>query len=252
MSDATAVLSGIEKLREELLGIAQAVEANENTTVAFDRHRRWKKRAVPWLRENVSASEAEGLDGPSGGLSLMDPMGNVLRQLQADDSYLATLADEIREHPEAVIPWAGAPDWSALQAPEGLHQAARHLRLNARIVEATRHDLEAGHYRQAVAEAGTAILTRLKELSGISDQDGAKLVSSALFGDRPKLLVNPLSSLAQKDEQTGLGHLALGYILGLHNPCTHDQQWPMEQIGALQALTTAGPIMDKLDKARLK
>jgi len=58
--------------------------------------------------------------------------------------------------------------------------------------------------------------------------------------------------LADKDEQVGLGHLALGYTLGLRNPSTHDQQWPTDQADALQALVTASLIMDKLDKALTK
>lgn len=252
MGEAATVLSGIEKLREELRRIAQAVDASGDVTVAFDRHDRWKRRAVSWLRENVSASEAAGLDAASGGINLMDPVGNVHSQLQADNSYLATLAEEITEHPEAAMPSAGAPDWSALQAPEALRQAARQLRLNRRIVDAARHDFEAGHYRQAVAEAGTAMLARLKELSGVTDQDGAKLVSSVLFGDSPRVAVNSLASLADKDEQVGLGHLALGYTLGLRNPSTHDRQWPTDQVDALRALVTASLIMDKLDKARTK
>lgn len=70
--------------------------------------------------------------------------------------------------------------------------------------------------------AGTKYLTDVLRKKGGCEGDGAQLVGQVLGGVAPKLPINSLQTVSEKDEQKGLEQLLRGYYIGIRNPRTHE------------------------------
>jgi uncharacterized protein (TIGR02391 family) len=75
---------------------------------------------------------------------------------------------------------------------------------------------------------GAAILDAMHHLSNILrakanvDGDGPALVGQALGGESPRLRVNRLQTITEKDVQKGLEQILRGLYLGIRNPRSHE------------------------------
>jgi uncharacterized protein (TIGR02391 family) len=80
-----------------------------------------------------------------------------------------------------------------------------------------------GHYAQATFEAFKLIETRVKAVSGIEDT-GFSLMMTAFNENGPKIFLNDLATLSDKDEQKGFRHMFAGSTAGIRNPRGHDNR----------------------------
>jgi predicted nucleotide-binding protein len=96
---STSALDQIRSLREDLRNIAEGAPVGIDTTVAFERARRWHERAVRQLRESVSEQEAERLKNTVLRSFLPNPRANLDRMLQMYDAVLSALAEEVERDP---------------------------------------------------------------------------------------------------------------------------------------------------------
>lgn len=78
-----------------------------------------------------------------------------------------------------------------------------------------------GHYPQATFEAFKYIDNQVKKVSGIRET-GYKLMMQAFDENKPKIQLNDMSSMSDKDEQFGFRHMFAGSASGIRNPRGHD------------------------------
>ena len=78
------------------------------------------------------------------------------------------------------------------------------------------------NYKHAILDAVHYVTGEIRDRTGI-DGDGTALVSQALGGDHPKLRVNSLTSVSERDVQKGIEHLMRGLYLGIRNHRSHEQ-----------------------------
>jgi uncharacterized protein (TIGR02391 family) len=78
-----------------------------------------------------------------------------------------------------------------------------------------------GHYPQATFEAFKYIDNQVKKVSGIQET-GFKLMMQAFDENKPKIQLNDMSSMSDKDEQLGFRHMFAGSASGIRNPRGHD------------------------------
>jgi len=84
-----------------------------------------------------------------------------------------------------------------------------------------------GHYREAILNAGIALIDYVKQRAGNpTDKQGKALDNTPLMqrvfgGDAPILKVNDLRDATDRDEQQGMMFLFSGATMGLRNPRAH-------------------------------
>ncbi|MEP6860140.1 MAG: TIGR02391 family protein [Deltaproteobacteria bacterium] len=83
-----------------------------------------------------------------------------------------------------------------------------------------------GHYREAVLNAGIALVDFVKQRAGNPTDNRGALDGTPLmqrvFGSKPPILkVNDLKTPTDEDEQQGMQFLFAGATLGLRNPRAH-------------------------------
>ncbi|WP_373032393.1 TIGR02391 family protein [Sulfurovum sp.] len=89
------------------------------------------------------------------------------------------------------------------------------------LVAAVGQRITNGEYTDAIL-AGTKYLTDMLREKSSSEGDGAQLVGQVLGGHTPKLPLNSLQTVSEKDEQKGIEQLLRGYYIGIRNPRTHE------------------------------
>jgi uncharacterized protein (TIGR02391 family) len=78
-----------------------------------------------------------------------------------------------------------------------------------------------GHYSQATFEAFKLLDQKVKNVSGIEDS-GYKLMMAAFNESNPKIKLNDLSTISEKDEQMGFRYVFAGSMSAIRNPRGHD------------------------------
>jgi len=89
------------------------------------------------------------------------------------------------------------------------------------LISSVGNRINNGEYTDAIL-AGTKYLTDVLREKGNSEGDGAQLVGQVLGGAAPKLPINSLQTVSEKDEQKGLEQLLRGYYIAVRNPRTHE------------------------------
>jgi uncharacterized protein (TIGR02391 family) len=102
----------------------------------------------------------------------------------------------------------------------------------------------------AVFEAIKGLGDRLREMTGI-DEDGSKLVDTALCGASPVLALNELNTTTQRNEQTGIASIMKGLFSAFRNPSAHEPRllWHVNEQDTLDVLSTISLVHRKLDRA---
>lgn len=84
------------------------------------------------------------------------------------------------------------------------------------------HTYEAGNYNHAITDAIEYMSEIIREKSGL-DGDGEQLFGNAFGGKSPKLRINKLQTVTERDAQEGLKLILIGMYKGIRNPRSHDQ-----------------------------
>lgn len=93
---------------------------------------------------------------------------------------------------------------------------------------------ERGDHTEAVRDAIFFVSNLLRDLSGIEDKDGTKLVESALMGTSPAILVNRYETTTEKDIQQGIAFSLKGIMQCVRNPLSHEKtEYTQEQAEAI-------------------
>ncbi len=108
-----------------------------------------------------------------------------------------------------------------------------------------------GHYREAVFNASTALITYTKKKAECSDLDGAKLMFRTFSKDNPCLIFKEDESQSNRDEQEGLMHLFVGVVQAIRNPRAHEIK-PELHDEALECIVLCSFLAKKLDQAELR
>ncbi|WP_316214815.1 TIGR02391 family protein [Bradyrhizobium sp. SZCCHNR2035] len=80
-----------------------------------------------------------------------------------------------------------------------------------------------GHYAQATFEAFKLIETQVKAISGL-EETGFGLMMNAFNESGPRISLNDLVTMSDKDEQKGFRHMFAGSTAGIRNPRGHDNR----------------------------
>ncbi len=78
-----------------------------------------------------------------------------------------------------------------------------------------------GHYSQATFEAFKLLDNKVQDVSGIPES-GYKLMMLAFNEASPKIKLNDLSTISDKDEQMGFRFVFAGSMSAIRNPRGHD------------------------------
>jgi uncharacterized protein (TIGR02391 family) len=79
----------------------------------------------------------------------------------------------------------------------------------------------AENYKIAILDAFRCLTNVVREKSGL-DGDGVPLVGQAFGGEEPKLRINKLQTISEKDEQRGYQQVLTGLYSAIRNPRTHE------------------------------
>lgn len=107
------------------------------------------------------------------------------------------------------------------------------------------------NYFHTVLEAVKSVTKKLRELTGYYS-DGSDLVTYALLGKQPNIVINNYASKSEKGEQAGLANFLIGIYGMIRNPLAHEPKttWHMSEADALDILCTLSYVHRKLDNAR--
>ena len=135
---------------------------------------------------------------------------NFVAGIRRTVTMLGSLIDTIKERTDHAVDSVGR----ARVTFEGLD-------LHPRIAQVCTDLYRDGHYRNAVLDAGIALMNFVKEKSRRHDLDGANLMRTVFSRNDPILAFNDLRDQAEQDEQEGMMHLFEGAALALRNPRAH-------------------------------
>lgn len=90
------------------------------------------------------------------------------------------------------------------------------------VVEVSQKLFDDGHYSQATFEAFKRLDKEVATVSGLRTGSGYKLMMQALNEERPIIILNPLSTTSQKDEQLGMKNIFAGAMSAIRNPRGHE------------------------------
>lgn len=111
-------------------------------------------------------------------------------------------------------------------------------------------ELVRGDCFNSVFEAIKGLAERVRTMAGL-DEDGHKLVAVALEGPAPRIRLNALTTVTDRNEQTGVATLMKGVFSAFRNPAGHEPKltWHVPEADALDLLSTLSLIHRRLDAA---
>ena len=108
-----------------------------------------------------------------------------------------------------------------------------------------------GHYTLAVEQAFKYVNNMVKEKSGVTEKDGTDLMFSVFSDKSPVLMLNPLQSQSDKNEQEGYQHIFAGVMMGIRNPRAHQHEILDSPQDAVERLVIANHLLCVLDRSTL-
>lgn len=106
------------------------------------------------------------------------------------------------------------------------------------IFEHAYQQFRAGHLRDAVLNAFTAVFDLIRERTGI-DMDGAKLAGQVFSVKDPRLILSEIETESGRNDQAGFLQIYQGAYIGIRNPKAHSLQHDLTEEKAAQYLVFA-------------
>lgn len=140
----------------------------------------------------------------------------------------------------------------ALERSNRMKELLRRRNAHKEVIRFCNSEIIANNNFHAVLEAMKSITSRIRTISGLSN-DGAVLVQDAFSSGpsgQPLLAINELNTKTKMGEQNGFVNVLIGLYGMIRNPTAHEPkiEWPMNEQDALDILTTISFIHRKLDK----
>jgi uncharacterized protein (TIGR02391 family) len=120
---------------------------------------------------------------------------------------------------------------------------------NEHVRGATKQLYRDGHYGRAVEEAFKCLNNHVKQRAALTQVDGDALMRTAFSANNPILRLNKGRTQSDRDEQQGYMDIFAGCMKGIRNPRAHDHQLEDDPATALELLTMASHLMDRLQQA---
>ncbi len=108
-----------------------------------------------------------------------------------------------------------------------------------------------GHHARAVEEAYKLLDNLVKKKAGLHESDltGSKLMQAVFSPNKPILKFNEGVSSSEQNEQSGYMQILSGCMTGIRNPRAHESDWEDTEQRALQLLTFANHLIERVSMA---
>lgn len=116
------------------------------------------------------------------------------------------------------------------------------------IFEHAYHQYRAGHLRDAVLNAFTAVFDLIRERTGL-DMDGAKLAGQVFSVKEPRLILSEVDTESGRNDQAGFLQVYQGAYIGIRNPKAHSLQHDLTKEKAAQYLVFASLLARRVAEA---
>ena len=105
-----------------------------------------------------------------------------------------------------------------------------------------------GHHARAVEEAYKYLDNLVKKTANLSDPklSGSSLMQKVFSPDHPVLRINAGESASEIDEQKGYLQVFSGCMTGVRNPRAHESDWEDSEAHAIELLTLANHLVEKV------
>jgi uncharacterized protein (TIGR02391 family) len=108
-----------------------------------------------------------------------------------------------------------------------------------------------GHFPEATFHAFKYLDKMIQRLSGIA-KSGFQLMMDAFSGSPPKVQLNGLLTISEKDEQEGYRFVFAGGMQGIRNPRGHEDALPDDPDICLDHLSFVSMLLRRLEQAGYK
>jgi len=125
------------------------------------------------------------------------------------------------------------------------------LVINKSLRKCTEKLFRDGHHARAVEEAYKYIDNYVKRKADLvlSDLTGASLMQTVFSPKKPKLKLNEGVNTSEQNEQLGYMHMFAGSMTGIRNPRAHEADWEDTEHRALQLLSFANHLIERVSMA---
>ena len=106
------------------------------------------------------------------------------------------------------------------------------------VFEHAYHQYRAGHFRDAVLNAFTAVFDLIRSRTGL-DMDGSKLAGQVFSVRDPMLILSEIDTESGRNDQAGFLQIFQGAFVGIRNPKAHSLQHDLTEEKAAQYLVFA-------------
>ena len=116
------------------------------------------------------------------------------------------------------------------------------------IFEHAYQQYRAGHLRDAVLNAFTAVFDLIRERTGL-DMDGARLAGHVFSVSNPRLILSEIETESGRNDQAGFLQIYQGAYIGIRNPKAHSLQHDLTEEKAAQYLVFASLLARRVAEA---
>jgi len=109
-----------------------------------------------------------------------------------------------------------------------------------------------GHFPQATELAFKYLDKEIQRYSGLTNESGFKLMMAAFDGATPKVKLNALVTISERDEQEGFRFVFAGGMKGIRNPRAHDPGIVDDPDVCLDHLSFVSLLLRRLEQAGYK
>lgn len=113
------------------------------------------------------------------------------------------------------------------------------------VVAVARDLFVSGFYSHAVEASFKMLDEEVRRISK-SDLSGTKLMEQVFSPNSPIILLNDCTTQSKKDEQAGYQRIFAGSMLGIRNPCAHQNGWIHDPQAALETIVLCQHLLRKL------
>ena len=107
-----------------------------------------------------------------------------------------------------------------------------------------------GYFDEAVRKASQRFINRIQERSVRPDMHGKSLIEHSFSGQKPLLEFSDRETLSERAEHDGFRHLGVGLALGLRNVLSHEDDYGLTNVSALEWMAFISAMHRRLDDAR--